>query len=80
MRQTVGSLRQFDDETPTIFVVHESPRSKTLGEHHYLCADTEWEWCGDFARVYLKKERDDWGRGRMSIGKKRLRQPIRVPT
>jgi hypothetical protein len=20
-----------------------------------MCADTEWEWCGDFDRVYLKK-------------------------
>jgi len=34
-------------------------------------ADTEWEWCGDFDRVYLKKERDGWGRGRIKTPKKR---------
>jgi hypothetical protein len=36
-------------------------------------ADTEWEWCGDFARVYLKKERDDWGRGRRGHRKNAIR-------
>jgi hypothetical protein len=36
----------------------------------FALADTEWERCGAFARVYLKKERDDWGRGRMRTRKK----------
>ena len=39
-------------------------------------ADTERERCVEFARVYLKRERDDWARGRRGRIKNAIRDAV----